>query len=31
MANTKALDCVGRDMIKVRPLPVEAPWFEDAP
>jgi len=25
-----ALACVGRDMIKVWPLPVEQPWFEEA-
>ena len=24
-----ALACVGRDMIKVWPLPVEQPWWED--
>jgi hypothetical protein len=24
-----ALACVGRDMIKVWPLPVETPWWED--
>ena len=25
-----AAACVGRDMIKVWPLPAEGPWFEDA-
>jgi hypothetical protein len=25
-----ALACVGRDMIKVWPLPAERPWWEDA-
>jgi hypothetical protein len=25
-----AVACVGRDMIKVWPLPVETPWLEDA-
>ena len=24
-----AVACVGRDMIKVWPLPVETPWWED--
>ena len=25
-----AVACVGRDMIKLWPLPVEQPWFEEA-